>query len=112
MAIGEQEIGDSPGGQESPFCVQLYATSMPVASRLIGMVPSEVTQSAMVTAPTSWAAAQMASPDVKTPVDVSPWTNATALGFSRRPGYATANRGSSDSLRLPHNRHTTVMVIR
>ena len=56
---------------------------MPVLSTLTGMAPSEVTQSAMTSAPTSCAAWQMASPRWKTPVEVSAVTYITTLGFSR-----------------------------
>ena len=36
-------MGESPGGQPSPFCVQLKAMSMPFSSTNTGMPPSEVT---------------------------------------------------------------------
>ena len=44
-ARGLNETGDRPGGQLSPFCVQLYTASMPQASTFSGMQPSEVTAS-------------------------------------------------------------------
>jgi hypothetical protein len=71
IARGDIAIGDRPGGQLKPFCVQLYAMSMPVRSNSTGTPPSEVTQSAMTSAPASCAAAQIARPDCNAPVDVS-----------------------------------------
>ena len=50
-AAGETVIGERPGGQLKPFCVQLKAMSMPDSSTLMGMAPSEVTQSAIMMAP-------------------------------------------------------------
>ena len=58
--------------------------SIPVLSALIGIEPSDVTQSAITSAPTSCAAAQIASPACSAPVDVSAFTKATTLGSSRR----------------------------
>ena len=43
-------IGASPGGQLRPFCVQLYAMSIPVSSTRTGMAPSDVTVSAITRA--------------------------------------------------------------
>src|ERR1035438_1820237 len=57
---------------------------MPVLSTSTGIAPSEVTQSAMTSAPTSLGAMQMASPRWKAPAEVSACTYITTLGFSSR----------------------------
>src|ERR1039457_6177041 len=46
--------------------------SIPISSTSTGMPPSEVTQSAMVSAPTSWAASQIGCPPGLAPITVSP----------------------------------------
>src|ERR1035441_10838191 len=54
--------------------------SIPISSTSTGMPPSEVTQSAMVSAPTSWAASQIGCPWLYSPVEVSACTKATTRG--------------------------------
>ena len=66
-----------------PFCVQLNATSMPFLSTSTGIVPSDVTVSAITSASTSRAASANALPGLYTPVEVSAWTNAITCGRSR-----------------------------
>ena len=57
---------------------------MPFSSTATGMPPSEVTQSAMVSASTSCAASQTGLAWLNMPVEVSACTNATTRGRSRR----------------------------
>ena len=64
-------MGASPGGHPRPFCVQLYAISMPFSSTITGIPPSDVTQSAMVSASTSCAASQIGFAWLNMPVEVS-----------------------------------------
>src|SRR5579864_2870403 len=82
-AAGDAVMGARLGGQLSPFWEQLKATSTPVASRSMGIAPNEVTQSIMVRAPQSRAAAVIAVGSCNAPVEVSAWTKATTLGISR-----------------------------
>src|ERR1035438_5346298 len=79
--------------------------SIPISSTSTGMPPSEVTQSAMVSAPTSWAASQIGCPWLYNPVEVSACTKATTRGCSRR----MKSRASCGSKGSPHglDRRTT-----
>src|SRR5258706_786485 len=82
-AAGDAVMGARPGGQLRPFWMQLKATSTPLASTLMGIAPSEVTQSTMVIAPTACEGRVIADKSCSAPVEVSACTKATAWGFSR-----------------------------
>ena len=68
------------------------------------MPPSEVTVSAMTSAPCAWAIAAIASALLPTPVEVSAWTNETILtsGFS-----ASASSTLSREMGVPQSSSTT-----
>src|ERR1017187_9401666 len=70
--------------------------SIPISSTSTGMPPSEVTQSAMVSAPTSWAASQIGCPWLYSPVEVA--------GLLRVKGLAPW-LGQADHLRAVAARH-------
>src|SRR3954464_10827052 len=75
-----KETGESPGGAEIPFCVQLYTASIFHSSNLSSVPASEVTASTRNNAPLSFTILLISCRGCNTPVDVSACTIATTLG--------------------------------
>src|SRR3990172_7410387 len=81
---------------------------MPQPAMSNGSMPTVVTASTERSAPTSWATAASGSTGLRTPGDVSPWTDASNLGRPRRverlagSGHDAVHAGAEA---LGHDRH-------
>src|SRR3954462_6798923 len=73
-------MGESPGGQLSPFCEQLNAASISHSSSFTGTHPSDVTQSVTRSVPNSWHSLPSCDTSCHAPVDVSAFTMPSTFG--------------------------------